>query len=110
MNRSESSTGKQQDAGKPMKATRQIPFARPWITDDDRKAVLGVLDGYILTHGPQCKAFESEFGKFLGDGAHCVSVSSCMAALHLSYLQFGIGAGNEVIVPAQTHSATAHAV
>jgi dTDP-4-amino-4,6-dideoxygalactose transaminase len=33
-----------------------------------------------------------------------------MAALHLSYLQFGIGPGDEVIVPAQTHSATAHAV
>jgi dTDP-4-amino-4,6-dideoxygalactose transaminase len=33
-----------------------------------------------------------------------------MAALHLSYLHFGIGPGDEAIVPAQTHSATAHAV
>jgi dTDP-4-amino-4,6-dideoxygalactose transaminase len=33
-----------------------------------------------------------------------------MAALHLAYLHFGIGAGDEVIVPAQTHVATAHAV
>jgi dTDP-4-amino-4,6-dideoxygalactose transaminase len=33
-----------------------------------------------------------------------------MAALHLAYLQLGIGAGDEVIVPAQTHVATAHAV
>ena len=69
-----------------------------------------VLDGHILTHGPQCCAFEGEFSAFLGDGAHCVTVSSCMAALHLAYLHFGIGPGDEVIVPAQTHTATAHAV
>lgn len=93
-----------------MSVPRQIPFARPWITDDDRKAVMEVLEGYILTHGPHCKEFEAEFSAFMGQGAHCVTVSSCMAALHLSYLHFGIGAGDEVIVPAQTHTATAHAV
>ena len=89
---------------------REIPFARPAITDDDRKAVLQVLEGHILTHGPECKAFERDFASFLGDEANCVSVSSCMAALHLAYLHFGIGEGDEVIVPAQTHTATAHAV
>jgi len=93
-----------------MSDARQIPFARPWITEEDRQAVLEVLNGHILTHGPHCKAFEEEFGAFLGEGAHCVSVSSCMAALHLAYLHFGIGPGDEVIVPAQTHTATAHAV
>lgn len=87
-----------------------IPFARPWITDDDRRAVAEVLDGPILTHGPRCAAFEDEFAGFLGEGAHCVTVSSCMAALHLAYLCLGVGAGDEVIVPAQTHVATAHAV
>lgn len=93
-----------------MNSTPQIPFARPWITDEDRRAVMAVLEGHILTHGPQCHDFEQEFARFLGDDAHCVSVSSCMAALHLAYLHFGIGPGDEVIVPAQTHSATAHAV
>lgn len=93
-----------------MSDIRQIPFARPWITDEDRQAVMEVLNGHILTHGPQCKAFEEEFAAFMGSEAHCVSVSSCMAALHLAYLHFGIGPGDEVIVPAQTHTATAHAV
>jgi len=93
-----------------MSASRSIPFGRPWITDPDRQAVLDVLQGHILTHGPQCKAFEEEFANFMGDGAHCVSVSSCMAALHLCYFHMGLGPGDEVIVPAQTHSATAHAV
>jgi len=89
---------------------RDIPFARPWITDEERDAVVEVLGGHILTHGPVCKAFEAEFADLLGEGAHTVSVSSCMAALHLSYLHFGIGPDDEVIVPAQTHVATAHAV
>ncbi len=89
---------------------RSIPFARPWITDEDRQAVIRVLEGPILTHGPEGKAFEAEFGAFLGEGAHGVAVSSCMAALHLAYLHFQIGPGDEVIVPAQTHTATVHAV
>jgi dTDP-4-amino-4,6-dideoxygalactose transaminase len=89
---------------------RTIPFGRPWIDDDDRRAVQRVLEGHILTHGPECKAFEAEFGEFLGAGAHCITTSSCMAALHLAYLHFRIGPGDEVIVPAQTHTATVHAV
>jgi perosamine synthetase len=93
-----------------MSEKREIPFGRPDITDVDRQAVLRVLQGHILTHGPECKGFEGDFAAFLGEGANCVSVSSCMAALHLSYLQFGIGAGDEVIAPALTHVATAHAI
>lgn len=89
---------------------REIPFGRPWIGDEERAAVMDVLHGHLLTHGPQCKAFEQEFAAFLGPAAYAVTVSSCMAALHLAYLHFGIGAGDEVIVPAQTHVATVHAV
>lgn len=86
-----------------------IPFGRPYITDEDRAAVLDVLKGDVLAHGPHGKAFEEEFARFLG-GGHCLSVSSGMAALHLAYLEMGIGPGDEVIVPALTHTATAHAV
>ncbi len=93
-----------------MNPRRDVPFGRPWITDEDRRAVLRVLEGPILTHGPEGVAFEKEFADFLGEGAHCVSVSSCMAALHLAWIHFGVGPGDEVIVPAQTHVATAHAV
>jgi dTDP-4-amino-4,6-dideoxygalactose transaminase len=54
--------------------------------------------------------FEREFSAFLGDGANSVALSSCMAALHLAYMVLGIEPGDEVIVPAQTHVATSHAV
>ncbi len=86
-----------------------IPFGRPYVTDEDRAAVLEVLKGDVLAHGPQGKSFESEFAAFLG-GGHCLAVSSGMAALHLAYLEMGVGPGDEVIVPALTHTATAHAV
>ena len=89
---------------------RSIPFGRPWIDHAERDAVADVLNGPILTHGPRCAAFEAAFADFIGGGCCCVAVSSCMAALHLSYLDLGIGPGDEVIVPAMTHVATAHAV
>lgn len=91
-------------------ATKMIPFARPSVTDAEKQAVMRVLDSPILTHGPECKGFEEDFAAFIGEGTHALAVSSCMAALHLSYLHFRIGEGDEVIVPAQTHTATAHAV
>ena len=93
-----------------MSQTHKIPFGRPWITDAERQAVMDVLSGDVLTHGPQAQAFEKEFAAFLGAGAHCLTTSSGMAALHLAYWQLGIGPGDEVIVAAQTHVATAHAV
>jgi dTDP-4-amino-4,6-dideoxygalactose transaminase len=89
-------------------ATRTIPFGRPWLNDDDRRAVLEVLEGPILAHGPESKRFEEAFAEFVGDGAHCVSMSSGAAALHLAYEHFEVGPGDEVILPAQTHTATAN--
>ena len=86
-----------------------IPFGRPWIEDIEREAVMEVLSGHILTHGPNCHAFEDSFAKMMGGGA-AVSTSSCMASLHLSWIDLGIGPGDEVLLPAMTHVATAHAV
>ena len=86
-----------------------IPFARPWITDEDREAVAAVLAGHVLAHGPEGEMFELEFAEFMG-GGYCVAVSSCAAALHLAYTVYGIGPGDEVIVPAMTHCSTANTV
>ncbi len=92
-----------------MKQVRKIQFGKPWITDAERNAVLGVLAGDVLTHGPQAHEFEKEFVAAVG-GGHALTLSNGTAALHLAYWQLGIGAGDEVIVPAQTHVATVHAV
>lgn len=92
-----------------MTQQRKIAFGKPWITDAERNAVLGVLAGDVLTHGPQALEFEKEFTAAIG-GGHALTLSNGTAALHLAYWQLGIGAGDEVIVPAQTHVATVHAV
>lgn len=92
-----------------MSVKREIPFGRPWITDEDRNAVMEVLNGHILTHGPKGVEFETAFVDFMGAG-HATSTSSCMASLHLAAINAGYGPGDEVILPAQTHVATAHAV
>jgi len=88
---------------------REIHFGRPTIGDAERAAVMDVLNGPILVHGPRAVAFEQAFAAWTG-APHAVSTSSCTAALHLAYFYLGLGTGDEVIVPAQTHVATAHAV
>jgi len=86
-----------------------IPFGRPWIEDEDRDAVMRVLQGHVLTHGPECKGFEDDWVTMMG-GGYAASTSSCMASLHLAWMDVGVGPGDEVIVPAMTHAATVHAV
>ena len=79
------------------------------IGQHERSAVEKVLSGDILVHGPVAREFEQKFSTYTG-AASTVSVSSCTAGMHLIYHALGYGPGDEVIVPAQTHVATAHAV
>lgn len=90
-------------------AKLDIPFGRPFIDDAERAAVMEVMMGHVLTHGPNCHAFEEGFARMMGGGT-AVTTSSCMASLHLSWIDLGVGAGDEVLLPATTHVATAHAV
>jgi perosamine synthetase len=92
-----------------MSTAHLIPFGRPMIGDAERAAVADVLAGTTLTHGPNVKRFESAFAEFTG-APYAVATATCMAALHLSYLAIDLGPGDEVVVAAQTHVATAHAV
>jgi perosamine synthetase len=87
----------------------RIPFGRPIIGEEERAAVRQVLEGPILVHGPVAGHFEDAFRAFTG-APNAISVSSCTAGMHLVYFALGYGPGDEVIVPAQTHVATAHAV
>jgi len=86
---------------------RTIPFGKPVIGDEEKNAVRQVLSGPTLTHGPLVKEFEAVFAGYTG-AEYAIAVSSCAAALHLAYLSLGLSPGDEVIVPAETHVATAH--
>jgi len=87
---------------------RQIPFGKPIIGEEEKQAVSDVLNGPILVHGPRAETFEKNFATYTGAN-YTVCVSSCTAAMHLVYFYLGLGPGDEVIVPAQTHTSTAHA-
>lgn len=90
-------------------AVKNIAFGMPIIGDEERRAVMEVMGGTQLVHGPRAKQFEADFAALVG-GGHALSTASCTAGLHLAYLHLEIGAGDEVLVPAQTHVATAHSV
>ncbi len=87
----------------------KIPFGKPLIDRTEIKLVNEVLRSPILTHGEKAITFEKEFSKFTNCN-NCTTTSSCTSALHLSYLAIGLTKGDEVILPAQTHVATAHTV
>ena len=92
-----------------MKNKINLPFGNPWITNKEISAVNKVLKSKILVHGQHTINFEKQFKKFT-KSKYAIAVSSCTARMHLFYYSVGIGRGDEVIVPAQTHLATAHAV
>lgn len=86
-----------------------IPFSPPYIDDDVIKEVTDTLQSGWITTGPKVKALEQEVIKLSGTPqALCVNSWTSGAMLMLKW--FGVGAGDEVIIPAYTYSATALAV
>ncbi|HWP98125.1 MAG TPA: DegT/DnrJ/EryC1/StrS family aminotransferase, partial [Syntrophomonadaceae bacterium] len=55
--------------------------------------------------GSEVEAFEEEFAADCG-ARYCVGVGNGLEALHLILRAYGIGPGDEVIVPANTYIAT----
>ena len=86
-----------------------LPFHRALIEEDERRAVLEVLDSGWLTTGPRTRQFESSFADFVG-APHAIAVNSCTAALHLALTALGISEGDEVIVPTMTFAASGEVV
>ena len=61
---------------------------------------------YIL--GPEVKAFEEEFARYIGV-RHCVGVANGTDALTIALRALGVGPGDEVVMPSFTFYATAEA-
>lgn len=68
-----------------------------------------VMDSGWFIGGPEVEAFEHEFAEFSG-AKHCVGVANGLDALTLVLRGWGIGPGDEVIVPGHTFIATLLAV
>jgi len=86
-----------------------IPLASPDLHEEDIMALNAVLKTGMLVQGPKVLAFEKDVASFLKiDSA--MAVSNGTATLHLALKTLGIGAGDEVIVPAFSYVATANVV
>jgi dTDP-4-amino-4,6-dideoxygalactose transaminase len=88
--------------------TWSVPLVDLVLTDEDVAAALACYETGWLTMGPRVSAFEAAIADFC-ESPYAVAVSSGTAALHLACRAAGIGPGDEVIVPALTFLATAHA-
>jgi perosamine synthetase len=86
-----------------------IPMAKPLIGEEEKQAVLEVLDSGILAQGPRVEAFEMAFASMCGV-AHAIATSSGTTALHIALLANGIGPGDEVVTSPFTFIASANSV
>ena len=91
-----------------MDTLKTISIAAPQIGEEERRAVLEVLNSGHLAQGPVVEAFESEFGRWCGV-RNAVAVASGTAALHLLLLAHGLRVGDEVITSPFTFVASANA-
>ncbi|WP_396187558.1 DegT/DnrJ/EryC1/StrS family aminotransferase, partial [Flavobacterium sp.] len=68
-------------------------------------AIMRVVKSGIYVLGDEVLAFESEFAHY-SEVKHCIGVANGLDALHLILKAYGIGEGDEVIVPSNTFIAT----
>ncbi|MDB9961282.1 DegT/DnrJ/EryC1/StrS aminotransferase family protein [Oceanihabitans sp.] len=87
----------------------KIPFSPPYIDDNVIQEVTDALESGWITTGPKVKRLEElvcEYTKV----PNALGVNSATSGLMLALKWYGIGEGDEVIIPAYTYAATALAV
>jgi len=86
-----------------------IPFSPPHIDDLIIEEVSKCLRSGWITTGPRTKLFEKKISEYCGNEA-TVCVGSATAGLELMLRWYGVGHGDEVILPAYTYCATANVI
>jgi dTDP-4-amino-4,6-dideoxygalactose transaminase len=91
-----------------------IPINKPIVGDEEKKAVLAVIESGMLTNGSyeggkKVQELEAKVRNLLG-AKHTIAVNSGTAALHCALLSLGVKHGDEVVVPSFTFVATANVV
>ena len=87
----------------------RIPITRPYFGAEERAAVLEPLDTGWVVQGPKVAEFERLFAEY-ARVPYTLATTSCTTALHLALVALGVGAGDEVILPAFTFVATANVI
>ena len=86
-----------------------IPFSPPHIDQEIIDEVVAALKSGWITTGPRTKQFEKDLSAYNGN-PNTLCLNSATAGLEIILRWFGVGPGDEVIVPAYTYSATANVV
>jgi dTDP-4-amino-4,6-dideoxygalactose transaminase len=86
-----------------------IPFSPPRIDDKIIAEVTAALKSGWITTGPRTKDFEKKLTAYCGNKS-TLCLNSATAGLEIMLRWFGVGEGDEVILPAYTYSATANVV
>ncbi len=94
--------------GKPVRKTF-LPFAKPFIGEEEKKAVMEVLESGWISLGPKNREFEEKLANYL-KVRHVIVVNSCTAGLFLSLKLLEVKPGDEVIIPTYTFCASANVV
>lgn len=86
-----------------------IPLARPLLGEEEKRAVLDVVESGMLAQGKKVEEFERAFADFIGV-KQAIATSNGTTALHAVLLAHGIGPGDEVITTPFSFIATANAI
>ena len=86
-----------------------IPFSPPRIDQKIIDEVTAALKSGWITTGPRTKLFEKKITEYCGN-KNTLCLNSATAGLEIMLRWFGVGEGDEVIVPAYTYSATANVI
>lgn len=86
-----------------------IPFSPPRIDDAVINEVTAALKSGWITTGPRTKTFEKEISDYCGC-ASTVAVNSWTMGMQVLLHWWGIGPGDEVILPAYTYCASANVI
>ncbi|HEX2088131.1 MAG TPA: DegT/DnrJ/EryC1/StrS family aminotransferase [Solirubrobacteraceae bacterium] len=97
------------EAGQASAAPPFLGIAQPDLRDEEIDELLDSIRSGWLTAGPKVARFEALLREYLGAG-HVRCLNSCTAGLTLALRLAGVGAGDEVLVPANTFVACANAV
>lgn len=87
----------------------RINVMKPWLGDEEAKALAEVIASGWVAQGPKVREFEADFSA-AQEVRHAVATSSCTTALHLALVVAGIGPGDDVVVPSLSFIATTNAV
>jgi dTDP-4-amino-4,6-dideoxygalactose transaminase len=87
-----------------------LPFTRPSIDEQSIAAVADVFRSGQLASGPKVQAFEAALAAYIGAERHVRVMTSATAGLEMALEVAGVGAGDEVIVPAMSFAASANVV